>query len=62
MPKPANLRKNELECLRLESECLQMADAIHDPLLKSHFIEMAKNWSILAVWGLEHGYHGQALN
>jgi hypothetical protein len=58
----ANLRKQELECLRLESDCLRLADAVHSPSLKSHFIEMAKKWSALAAWGLEHGYRGQGLN
>jgi hypothetical protein len=57
-----NLRKNELECLRLESDCLQLANAVHNPSLKAHFIKMAKNWSTLAVWGLEHGYRGQDLH
>ena len=60
--KSVDLRKRELECLRLESDCRQLADAVHSPTLKSHFIEMAKTWSILAAWGLEHEYHGQALN
>jgi hypothetical protein len=60
--KSANLRKHELECLRLEADCLQLADAVHDSSLKLHFIEMAKNWSNLAAWGLEHGYRGQSLH
>ncbi|MGZ5904939.1 MAG: hypothetical protein ACXWKQ_06305 [Reyranella sp.] len=58
----ANLPKQELECLRLESDCLRLADAVDSPSLKSHFIEMAKKWSTLAAWGLEHGYRGQGLN
>jgi hypothetical protein len=57
-----NLRKNELECLRLESDCRQLANAVNSPSLKAHFTELAKTWSNLAVWGLEHGYRGQALN
>jgi hypothetical protein len=56
------LRKQELECLRLEADCLQLADAVHSPPLKSHFARMAKKWSALAAWGLEHGYRGQDLN
>ena len=59
---PASLRKQELECLRLELDCLQLADAVDSPSLKSNFIKMAKHWSTLAAWGLEHGYQGQALN
>ncbi len=62
MSKLVKLRKRELECLRLETDCRQLADATNCPALKSHFIEMAKTWSILAAWGLEHGYLGQALN
>lgn len=60
--KSVDLRKRELECLRLESDCRQLADAVHSPALKLHFLEMAKTWSTLAVWGLEQGYRGQALN
>ena len=62
MSQPTDLRKQELECLRLEADCLQLADAIHDHSLRSHFIRMAKEWSILAAWGLEHEYRGQRLN
>jgi hypothetical protein len=62
MSQSTSLRKQELECLRLEADCLQLADAIHDPSLRSHFIRMAKEWSNLAAWGLEHGYRGQLLN
>jgi hypothetical protein len=56
------LRKQELECLRLEADCLQLADAVLSPSLKSHFARMAKKWSTLAAWGLEHGYRSQDLN
>ena len=62
MSEAANLRRQELECLRLESDCLQLAAAVRSPSLKSHFIAMAKKWSTLAAWGLEHGYRGQDLN
>jgi hypothetical protein len=58
----ANLRKQELECLRMEADCLQLAGAVHSPSLKSHFIGMAKKWSSLAAWGLEQGYRGQDLH
>ena len=34
----ANLRKQELECLRLEADCLQLAAAVDSPLVKSHFL------------------------
>ena len=62
MPKSVDLRKRELEFLRLESECRQLADALHSPALKSHFVKMAKTWSLLALGGLEHGYRGEDLN
>ena len=52
MSASANLRKQELECLRLEAECLQLADAVHSPSLKLHFIGMAKKLSALAVGDL----------
>jgi hypothetical protein len=58
----ASLRKQELECLRLEVDCLQLADAVDNPSLRSHFIRMAEQWSNLAAWGLEHGYRGQLPN
>jgi hypothetical protein len=57
-----NLRKQELACLRLEADCLQLAGAVDSPLLKSRFIGMAQKWSALAVWGLEQGYQGQDLH
>jgi hypothetical protein len=52
----------ELECLRFEADCLQLARAVDSTSLKSHFIRMAKKWSALAAGGLEHGYRGQDLN
>ena len=57
-----NLQKHELECLRMETDCVQLADAVDNPSLKAHFIGMAKKWSTLAAGGLEHGYRGQDLN
>jgi len=62
MSQSTSLRKQELECLRLEADCLQLANAVDSPSLKSHFIRMAKEWSILAAWGLEREYQGQLLN
>lgn len=58
----ANLQKQELECLRLEAGCMQLACAVDSPSLKAHFTRMANKWSALAAWGLEHGYRGQDLN
>ena len=43
-----NLRKQELECLRMEADCLQLAGDVQSPDLQAHFIRMAKQWSLLA--------------
>ena len=43
-----NLRKHELECLRMEADCMQLAGDVLSPDLQAHFIRMAKEWSILA--------------
>jgi hypothetical protein len=58
----AKLRRQELECLRLEADCMQLARAVDSPSMKVHFIQMAEKWSSLAAWGLEHGYRGEDLN
>jgi hypothetical protein len=58
----ANLRKLELECLRLEADCRELAGAVESPALKSHFLQMAKKWSVMAAGGLEQRYRGQDLN
>ena len=58
----AALRKQELECLRLEVDCRRLAGAVDSPALKSHFLHLASKWSALAAWGLAHGYRGQDLN
>lgn len=62
MSESATVRKQELECLRLEADCMQLARAADSPSLKAHFTQMAKKWSTLAAWGLEHGYRGNDLN
>jgi hypothetical protein len=43
-----NWRKHELECLRLEADCKQLAADVHGRDLQAHFIRMAKEWSLLA--------------
>ena len=58
----ANLRKLELECLRLETDCRELARATDSPALKKHLTQMAEKWSTLAGGGLAHGYQGQDLN
>ncbi len=62
MSQSVDLRKLELECLRLEGDCRHLANAVDSPALKSHFLRMAKKWSALAAWGLAHDYRGQDLN
>jgi hypothetical protein len=44
-------RKYALECLRLESECKQLAVQTPNADLQSHFVRMAGVWSALAENG-----------
>jgi hypothetical protein len=44
-------RKHALECLRQESDCLQLAGEVHNYHLQSHFVRMARFWFALAVSG-----------
>jgi hypothetical protein len=46
-----HFRKQALECLRLESDCMQLAADSHNPKLQSHFIRMARACFTLAVSG-----------
>ena len=46
-----DLRRHELECLRLASDCMQLAGEIPNPALQSHFVRMARVWQILAEQG-----------
>ena len=43
-----NMRKHELECMRLASDCMQLAGDVDPPALRSHFIRMARGWTTLA--------------
>jgi hypothetical protein len=43
-----NRRKHDLEWLRLASDCMQLADDVDRPVLRSHFIRMAREWTTLA--------------
>lgn len=48
-------QKHSLECLRLESDCKQLAGSARNPDLQSHFVRMSQVWSDLAEQGLaEH--------
>lgn len=51
MTKAAQSQKHALECLRLESECKQLAGSMGDPALRSHFNRMALGWNDLAHEG-----------
>src|SRR5712671_2219471 len=42
------MRKHELECMRLASDCMQLAGDVDRPALRSHFIRMARVWTTLA--------------
>jgi hypothetical protein len=44
-------RKHALECLRMASDCMQLAGDLPNPALRSHFVRMASVWSDLAVRG-----------
>jgi len=44
-------RKQALECLRLESDCMQLAADSQNPKMQSHFIRLARAWFTLAVSG-----------
>jgi hypothetical protein len=46
-----DLHKHTVECLRLAEDCIQLAGAVPDPALQSHFVRMAKEWSTLAEEG-----------
>jgi len=51
MSKAEKLRKHALECLRLEADCWQLAGDARNPNVQSHFVQMARIWSSLAVSG-----------
>jgi hypothetical protein len=43
-----NNLKLDLECLRLASDCMQLASSALSPVLQSHLIAMAKQWTAAA--------------
>lgn len=51
MSEPYNLRKHALECMRLASECLQLAGDVESQRLRAHYVRMAEEWSALANGG-----------
>ncbi len=51
MKNSAQSRRRSLECLRLESDCKQLAGSLGDLALRSHFTRMALVWNGLAHAG-----------
>ena len=45
-----NLRKHDVECLRLAADCMQLAGDLVGPW-QQHFLQMAKHWAALAERG-----------
>ena len=41
-------RKYALECLRLETDCEELAAQVDNTELQSHFFRMARTWAALA--------------
>jgi hypothetical protein len=51
MSESDNLRKHALECMRLATDCMQLAGDAPSPALQSHFLRMARVWTTLADQG-----------
>ena len=51
MSETVNWRKHELECVRMATDCMQLAGDVQNPALQSHFVRLARVWSDLAVRG-----------
>ena len=45
VPRFADERKRQLECLRLASDLVQLAKGDLDPVLKAHCLRMASAWT-----------------
>lgn len=45
------MRRHELECTRLASECMQLVGDVVNPTLQRHFLKMAKVWAAQAERG-----------
>ena len=56
-----NTRKHELECLRLASDCMQLADCVEGPTLQQHFLRMATVWAARADRDLGADTHTENL-
>jgi hypothetical protein len=44
-------RKHTLECLRLQTDCMELAGIANGYDVQSHFVSMARFWGDLAVSG-----------
>jgi len=45
------LQKHALECLRLQADCMQLAEVAGSSNVRSHFASMARFWGTLAASG-----------
>jgi len=45
------LRKHALECLRLQTDCVELARVAHGHDVQAHFVHMAAFWDALAISG-----------
>jgi len=48
---PNGLQKYELECLRMASDCMQLACDFGNPAMQSHFVRLAREWELRAQQG-----------
>jgi hypothetical protein len=51
MGEAKELQKHALECLRLQSDCLELAGVARGHNVQSHFVAMARFWGNLADTG-----------
>jgi hypothetical protein len=51
MSEAKQMQKHALECLRLQADCMQLAEVAPSPNVQSHFASMARFWGALAVSG-----------
>ena len=51
MSESDNLRRHELECVRLAADCMQLVGDVRSPTLQRHFLGMARFWTARAERG-----------
>jgi len=49
MPESDNVQKHALACMRMATECRDLAADVPEPELKAHFIHLASMWTELAT-------------